>query len=471
MSEWALIKNLKPVTAFLKKYPKNKKFLLKALRSSTGKKLQLGTKLQELAEENGRLDNLLVDVFETQESDSNNNVATFCKALLSTKDQYKTSKENKLLPLQKPDKPITNDEFKSRQGLYPTYEKARVEKEKFTSEDVATQLGQLNQQLENVFEKPKSKQQEKKIVDFKKSLDTDTFAKKEEKGSETAIIKQENGKPEEKTFVQIRNQDTSVPSSSFGLDGKQENEDDDYYDSMVNANKNFFDELDKGNKEEPINEESKYAARGGLIETSPESSTKKKPVFDSLPIESEAQKAFDNVNFDLFSHVVPGYGNGVDNKLFRMDNNRKRKIEWQDPMYLPRQPDGPEQGIAPAPSQFKNVMGINDINEFIAYKSNKEKKDAKYKNRGKIVSVLPGEPFYQPSSKGLPTRQMSNFIKVVDNRTPLISQDLPCGMYLKRPRITSYDPCVNLENHSKVKYNKLNNIYAYQTVNGLNWMQ
>jgi hypothetical protein len=478
MSEWALIKKLEPVTAFLKKKPDSKKFLLKALRSNTGKKLQLGSKLQALAEENGHVENLLLDVFEEQGVHDKTNVATFCKSLMNRYDQYLVSKEDQPAPFQTPGKQKTNHQLKLQQEKYPSAVKVRVEKQKFTSQDVATGLAQLNQNLENISE---SKSKSQKVVNFSKSLEDDVSKKQPDdfsgKKESKSVKKLEPGDDDDKPQPNDDDDDDYRPqplmlNSGFNLDESPEgsflgNDSSEEVD-MGAMNKKFFEQLSQKDKSIKVGKE-KLSRNKEVQEM--EGQGQKRPVYDSLPVESNVQKAFDNVNFDLFSHVVPGFGNGVDNKLFRMDVNRKRKIEWQDPMYLPRPFDGPEQGVAPFASQFKNVMGISDINEFIAYKDYREKKDTLYKSRNKIVSVLPGEPFYQPSSKGLPTRRMSNYVKVIDNRTPLMSQDLPCGMYLKKPRITAYDPCVNLENHAKPKFNKLSNLYAYQTVNGLNWMQ
>ena len=70
---------------------------------------------------------------------------------------------------------------------------------------------------------------------------------------------------------------------------------------------------------------------------------------------AEAQMASD-IRFDMFDTVNPGFGEGVDNKLFLMQENRDAKIIHAGPMFAPGAYVGPVDGLTVAPWQLQRVM-------------------------------------------------------------------------------------------------------------------
>jgi len=72
-----------------------------------------------------------------------------------------------------------------------------------------------------------------------------------------------------------------------------------------------------------------------------------------------------DIEFDLFSQVQPGFGEGAANKLFRYDQAREKLIRFAEPMYDTNAWDGPSQHLHPLPWQWQNVKDTNDIANYI----------------------------------------------------------------------------------------------------------
>jgi hypothetical protein len=174
--------------------------------------------------------------------------------------------------------------------------------------------------------------------------------------------------------------------------------------------------------------------------------------------------------FDLFSYVPPGFGNGVDNKLYRMDINATRNIKWAEPMYRLRQYDGPEMGISPLPFEWKNVASSNQIKKFVNF----YKRDANAHRLSKLLPVtsnLPGDIRYNVSCKGLPSNKRTYFDKQIDLRTPFQSMVNPCGSILSsNDMVRLFDPLVSFTNgKNPTPRNSISLPRAIQTTLGNNW--
>ena len=69
-----------------------------------------------------------------------------------------------------------------------------------------------------------------------------------------------------------------------------------------------------------------------------------------------------DLQFDLFGEVLPGYGEGMDNKLFLGQHNRDKYIRYQEPMNLPGSYIGPINGTNVPPPQWQRVITDEDYN-------------------------------------------------------------------------------------------------------------
>ena len=185
---------------------------------------------------------------------------------------------------------------------------------------------------------------------------------------------------------------------------------------------------------------------------------------------SDKEKFASNLQFELFSYVPPGYGNGIDNKLFRMDVNRKRLIEWCDPLNQHRQYDGPTCGIAPLPYEWQNTMTDAQYSQCVKKVANEARTKLEAKN-GPISSSLLGEVFTQPSSKGLPQTHPTFFQKAINVTDRMTNPVTPCGMYLREPNIRDIDPIIIQNAPRQRQKNSLRDSYAFQSTHGSNWME
>ena len=78
---------------------------------------------------------------------------------------------------------------------------------------------------------------------------------------------------------------------------------------------------------------------------------------------AEDQLASD-VRFDMFDHVLPGHGEGADNKLFVMEQNRDAKIIYDKPMFQPGSYIGPIAGLGVPPWQLQRVMPSDKVKSY-----------------------------------------------------------------------------------------------------------
>jgi hypothetical protein len=186
--------------------------------------------------------------------------------------------------------------------------------------------------------------------------------------------------------------------------------------------------------------------------------------------QTDKERFASNLQFELFSYVPPGFGNGIDNKLFRMDVNRKRLIEWDDPMNQHRAYDGPTCGVTPLPYQWQNDMTDENYSDAINMLASGPREVMKAK-KGPIRSSLLGEVFYQPSSKGLPQSHPTFLQKAINVTEKFHNPVTPCGAYLREPNIRNIDPLVTPNATRYRQRNSLSENYAYQSTYGINWMQ
>ena len=433
MSEWSQIKNRQGTKEFISKYPNSKKFLLKVLRSNTGRKLKIGKLLNDVQDEY-KFEEVLTSVFDTK-ANTEMDVAVFCKNLAKAAKDYTSTMLDINKPNEKPPPPNLMNTFdlKKELGEYES-EPKRKPAEGLTVDDIPTQLAQLNQtigQIKNPTIDPRPK----------------TFRQKGDSIEEGEQKKPEEVKEDEKKEKEEGNEEKGsgeIPDTPNDAPTTQGEDMQTMYLNMANQEANLKG-VGNNDSRRPVSD-----------------------ITDAIR-ESDKQSAFDRVSFELFSHVPPGFSNGVNNKLFRENINRKRKIEWGGKMFFPRPYDGPEMGISPIPNQWKNVQTADVYRKGIYARNQMEEFKRRSKARD-FTSALPGEPYFTDSAKGLPTRKQTVFSKQIDNTTPFYNTNLPAGKYLASPHIKPYSS-QSTPNVKSKSFNTLRRNTAFKTSNGINWME
>lgn len=168
-------------------------------------------------------------------------------------------------------------------------------------------------------------------------------------------------------------------------------------------------------------------------------------------IPSVEEQVRSDIAFDLFGQVQPGYGEGVNNKLFEYQQAREGKIRYQNPLYEPNTWLGPLNYQHPLPWQWENVKVFSDI-----AKSLKESADRNQKAVNLIIKMGEGsirafgrdtpEVSKSISDSGLKRDSRSPFepvIQLTQPRQPFyapVGKDLDRMQGYKRPFSAMRDP-------------------------------
>lgn len=80
-----------------------------------------------------------------------------------------------------------------------------------------------------------------------------------------------------------------------------------------------------------------------------------------------------DLEFDLFSVVPPGYGEGVDNKLYLQEKMHNDFVHFREPFYSPGTWLGPLNTLQPMPWQWQTVKSQRDINSYHARVANRRR--------------------------------------------------------------------------------------------------
>ena len=154
------------------------------------------------------------------------------------------------------------------------------------------------------------------------------------------------------------------------------------------------------------------------------------------------QQLRSDIEFDMFSYVKPGFGNGPTNKLFNLQNARDAIVINDRSDMTPGQYLGPTDNIEPGPWQFQRVIPEKLWMGALGLKNNRLKlarsaADA-YKDIG--TSNLLGDDYgfgSKLSAKGLPRRGGCVLEPVIRNDMHWTNTSTPTGYELnrKRPRL------------------------------------
>lgn len=95
-----------------------------------------------------------------------------------------------------------------------------------------------------------------------------------------------------------------------------------------------------------------------------------RPTFGIAPangvIPTKRQQVESDLLFNDFSIVAPGYGLGINNKMFLMEEQREKKFVFAEPLCEPRKYDGPSGLVLMPALQFQNEITRRDRNMLAA---------------------------------------------------------------------------------------------------------
>lgn len=144
-----------------------------------------------------------------------------------------------------------------------------------------------------------------------------------------------------------------------------------------------------------------------------------------------------DLEFDMFNTVQPGYGEGVDNKLFLYEQRRDANIIYREPQYdHPRQWIGPTDSPYPMPWQWQSVIDKGDLAQYVNTERTKlgMSLDAQRQYDRKSNNILGddhGYPF-RVTTKGLAHPPGSVLEPIVNNVSPWRPVKPPLGKDLNR---------------------------------------
>jgi hypothetical protein len=135
-----------------------------------------------------------------------------------------------------------------------------------------------------------------------------------------------------------------------------------------------------------------------------------------------------DIEFDLFNLVQPGFGEGVDNKLFLYQKAREEYIRYKKPMYFPNTWLGPLNTQHPLPWQWQNVKAVSDVQKSVSEMHARLKKvaalvDKMGEGTTQVLGRDVGEAPASISSSGLRRDVRSPFEPTIQNRhawTPIL---------------------------------------------------
>ena len=144
-----------------------------------------------------------------------------------------------------------------------------------------------------------------------------------------------------------------------------------------------------------------------------------------------------DLEFDLFSVVQPGYGEGVDNKQFLYQKAWEQYIRFTPPFFSPGPYLGPLNTRFPMPWQWQTIMSKDDIDHYhtrIIDRRMKAEKAIQSHGEGSAAAFgrdVPEVPVSR-SSSGLPRDARSPFEPIIHNKQPWTPAVDPAGYLLGR---------------------------------------
>lgn len=156
-------------------------------------------------------------------------------------------------------------------------------------------------------------------------------------------------------------------------------------------------------------------------------------------IPSTRKQLESDIRFDMFDQVKPGFGEGMDNKLFLMQEARDKQIVYAHGMHEPGQWIGPTAGVEVPPWQWQRVIpGERLYNYQQEHQYRQRVGDQLLLNNGPRSSNILGDDIGYPmphSASELKRNKYSPFEPVI--RTDMHWQQVkePIGVKLNRKRM------------------------------------
>lgn len=165
-----------------------------------------------------------------------------------------------------------------------------------------------------------------------------------------------------------------------------------------------------------------------------------RPQFKEAPgaavVPSPKEQVLSDIMFDSFSTVLPGWGLGMQNKMFLMEEERDEKIVNAEPMAEPRQDIGPIQGPDRMPPEWQSLMSRSNRKRLHEQDVREQLNASMLEQRlgtGSLNILGDDVGFLRSiSDRGLPRDRESCFEPVVVNSMAWQPVKIPAGYQLAR---------------------------------------
>jgi hypothetical protein len=150
-------------------------------------------------------------------------------------------------------------------------------------------------------------------------------------------------------------------------------------------------------------------------------------------IPSEETQIKSDLMFDMFDVVHEGFGNGEDNKLYLMEQNRDAKILFADPMFSPGASIGPEAGVGVTSWKLQRQIPTEKMAQFHQGENSRLASITELlRNPAATTNVLGDDVGFDRgvSSKGLKRSRHSVFAPIISNEMEFTRVKMPSGAEL-----------------------------------------
>ena len=167
-------------------------------------------------------------------------------------------------------------------------------------------------------------------------------------------------------------------------------------------------------------------------------------------VPTKRQQIMSDIMFDSFNTVLPGFGNGMANKMFLMEEERDEKIIGAPPLAEPRPWIGPIQGPDVPPFEWRESFSRDERKQIYRRKMAQYIAEAQLERRvgtGSLNILGDDVGFLRDTSdRGLPRPRESVLEPVVVNSAPWQPVKIPTGYELNAVRMRSVHDAMRMPN-------------------------
>lgn len=153
-------------------------------------------------------------------------------------------------------------------------------------------------------------------------------------------------------------------------------------------------------------------------------------------VPSKTEQIASDIMFDSFSTVLPGWGLGMQNKMFLMEEEHENKMLYAEPLAEPRPDIGPIGGIDAMPAEWQASISKRNRKKMQADEIREQMLASLLEQRtgSGSLNVLGDDAGFlrAVSDRGLPRDKESCFEPVVVTGAPWQPVKVPCGYDLRR---------------------------------------